>query len=377
MRDKVILTICRQSLNHVKGAVRAYNMYRSLKRLGCNIIYLDGWKPSFQPNMKNIKNWSKILMFKCFDKKNTRIFIENVIDISVIRILEKLNIPLILDVRDDFILHAESMGINISKEAALQHEKNQLVCFEIAEKVFVTSQSMKEYYLEKYGKRLDDKVVVIMNAAVPEYFKASPLPSEPRIGILGGANQGQGFNLLLEAAKIVKRSIPKLTVHIGYSYMHGTKGYIDFLIKKYTDDWFYFYEDITYPHKAAQFYSTLYLCVISNKNTISNNLTTPSRLFDCMAAQRPVVVTACREQAKIVLEENCGLVSDFTEFALAEKIIYLLQSRHLASIMAQNGRRAAVDKHNWSIRSKTIIESVFAHKPLNFRNNSWVSHELR
>ena len=354
-----ILAICKQPLKDVQGAVRAYNMYKHLKQLGCKITYLDGWTPTFDLDTKNIRNWIKVLLFKKFNRDNARIFVENVQPYIVVKILKKLNIPIILDVRDDLNLHTESMGIKISQKGYLERELAQIENFEIAQKILVTSEGYVEYYSKKYNGQFNKKFVVIMNASDPYRFKKTPLPQKPRIGILGGANIAEGFELLIESARIVKKQIPNLSVHIGYRYLPKTKIYVDFLQKNYNEKWVYFYENIGYTSNAPEFYSSLRVCVIPRKRTTINGISTPSKIFDCMASNRPLVVTDLKEQAKIVKEEKCGLVCDFTPEDMAEKILTLLKDRKMARTMGQNGRKAIEQKHNWYIRSKRIIDEIF------------------
>lgn len=363
MKDNLrILTVCRQSLKNVQAAVRAYNMYKNLEKLGCKITYLDDWKPSFAINMQNIKNWSKIFLFKRFNKDYSRLFVENVQSYIMIKVLKKFNLPIVLDVRDDLNLHAESMGIKMSRKGYLARELAQIENFEIAQKILVTSQSYTEYYSEKYDKEFDNKFAVIMNASDPQRFRNAPLPQEPKIGILGGAAVGSGFDLLLDAARIVRKQIPNLSVHIGYKYLPQTKSYVDFLRENYKENWIHFYENIGYTSNARDFYSSLYLCVISTRKTKKNELSTPSKLFDCMASARPLVVTNCKEQAKIVKEENCGLVCSFTPEDMAKKIIKLLKNKELAQELGQNGRKAIEGRHNWHLRAKNIVEEIFLNQ---------------
>jgi len=359
--DYMILVICRQSLKDVQSAVRAYNMYQGLEKLNCQIFYLDGWKPGYKFNGSNIKNWAKVLFFKRFNKKHSRIFIENVQPYFVIKLLAMLKIPIILDVRDDHNLHAESMGIYISKKTYLMRELAQIENFMLAEKIMVTSKSYAMYYSQKYGKQYDEKIVVIMNASDPIRFRRTPIPNEPRIGILGGANWGAGFDLLCDASRIVKTEIPDLSVHIGYKCIPETKKYAESLKEKYNESWIHFYEDIGYQSGAAEFYSSLKLCVIPLLQYKHYDITTPSRLFDIMASARPLVVTDLKEQANIVKNVNCGLVCGFDPKSMASKITKLLKNKKMTEKCGLNGRRAVEVFHNWSFRAKKIVEKVLTN----------------
>lgn len=354
-----ILVLCRQSLKNVQSAVRAYNMYRSLAKLGCKITYLDGWKPAFKLSEKNLEKWLALLSFKRFNKTYSRVFVENVQAYFVSKILKKLNMPIVLDVRDDHNLHAQSMGITISEKIFLEQELAFIENFETAQRILLTSNSYADYYSKKYRGQFDEKFLVVMNASDPYRFRNEPLPEDPRIGILGGANWGAGFDLLCKAARIVKEAIPDLSVHVGYKYLPQTASYVNIIRQNYKEEWLNFYENIGYTTNAPEFYSSMYLCVIPRKKTVIHEMSVPSKIFDCMASARPLVVTNCKEQARIVEEENCGLVCDFTSEDMAKKIIKLIRNRKLAQDMGQRARKIIEAKHNWQHRAHKIVTDIF------------------
>ena len=353
-----ILTICRQPLKNVQYAVRAYNIYKYLERMGCRVTYLDGWKPSFDLNLKNISNWIKLFFFRMKARKNSFVFVEDVQSAVFAKILKKMGFSLILDIRDDLNLHAEAMGTQVTYPCFLERELAQIEWFEAAYKILVTSQSYLDYYSQKYQGQFDQKLINIMNASDPELFRNKPLPREPRIGILGGANLNSGLDLLCEASRMVKKEVSELSVHIGYKYLPETKPYVESLRRDYNESWIHFYEDIDYGKNANEFYSSLYLCVIPLKKLKHYELTTPCRLFDSMASARPLVVTDCQEQARIVKEEDCGLVCDVTPEDMAEKILILLRNRSLAQKQGQSGRRAIEEQHSWEHRAQKIIKNI-------------------
>jgi len=353
-----ILTICRQPLRNVQYAVRAYNLYKHLERMGCRMTYLDGWKPSFGLNLKNSSNWIKLFLFRMKATKNSFVFVEDVQSSVFAKILKKMEFSLILDVRDDLNLHAEAMGIKVPYSGYLERELAQVVWFEAAQRILVTSQSYLDYYSQKYQGQFDQKLIPILNASDPAWFQNEPLPQGPRIGILGGANLSAGFDLLCEASKIVKKEVPDLSLHIGYKYLPETKPYVESLRRDYNESWMHFYEDIDYDKNANEFYSSLYLCIIPLKKLKHYELTIPCRLFDAMASARPLVVTNCKEQARVVTEENCGLVCEFTPEDMAEKILILLRNRSLAQKQGQSGRRAIEEQHSWLHRAQKIIKNI-------------------
>lgn len=353
-----ILAVCQQPLDKVEYAVRAFSMFRHLGLLGCRVSYLDGWKPSIRPERKNFTNWTMIQFYRVSRPKRTFVFVENIQSILSAKIFRRIGLPIVLDVRDNLNLHAEAMGILLSEKIYLERELAEIEWFESANRVLVTSPSYETYYSNKHRGRFDHKLLTVMNASDPTWFKDTPLPREPRIGILGGANANSGLDLLCQASKIAKEEMPRLSVHIGYKCIPETKTYMESLRKENSEDWIHFYEDIDYYRNANEFLSSLFLCVVPLKNIEHYQLSTQSKLFDSMASARPLVVSNCKEHARIVTEEGCGLVCDFTPEDMAEKIIRVLKDPELARRMGQNGRRAIEQRHSWRHRAEEILRAL-------------------
>jgi glycosyltransferase involved in cell wall biosynthesis len=290
-------------------------------------------------------------------RKRKYIFIENVMYPLYLKFIKKLGLPIIIDVRDDYNLHAEAMGIETSKKLKLQRELTNIENFEIAEKIFVPSNSFRKYYLNKYKFLAEDKVISIPNASDIDHFNITPMPDNSVVGIVGGMNYGQGFELLLNAVQLCKDEIPELKVKCAYSYSSQTKEYRNYIQNKYNETWIEYREDVSYLSNATEFLSSLFVFVIPRIKNKYLELASPSKLFDAMASGRPVVVTNLKEQAKILRDEKCGLICDFTPKDMAEKILFLLRNPDKAKEMGKRGRIAAEERHNWDVRVKEILNA--------------------
>ncbi len=352
-----IITICEQSLKNIKGATRAYNMYRALEKAGVKVTYLDGWKPAIKIKYRNIRNWLRLFIFFLHSKKSKYIFIENVMNPLYLKIIKSFGLPIVIDIRDDLNLHAEAMGVETSKKQKLQRVLSNIENFEVAEIILVPSESYRNYYLKNY-EISSEKIISVPNATDINIFNVFPLPKTPIIGLVGGMNKGQGFDLLLEAALICKKTIPNLMVKCAYDCIIYTEQYKTLLKKKYALDWIEFREDVFYTKNSSDFIGSLSVFVISLSNNLHHHMSTPTKLYDSMAAGRPIVVTNIKESAQIVKEEKCGLVCDFTPNDMAKKILILLSNRKLSQEMCLRGRTATEERHNWNVRVKVILDKL-------------------
>lgn len=80
-----------------------------------------------------------------------------------------------------------------------------------------------------------------------------------------------------------------------------------------------------------------------------------NKIFQYMLFERPLIVSNCRPQAKIIQDENCGLVfksDDVNE--LSDKIVELYNNSKLREKMGKNGRIAVEKKYNTQIVGKDL-----------------------
>lgn len=99
------------------------------------------------------------------------------------------------------------------------------------------------------------------------------------------------------------------------------------------------------------------VCLVPHNASGHTNTTIPHKLFQFMAMKKPVVVTDCKPLKRIVDECNCGIVvpsRDYNEMAKA--VIHLYKNKEFKERLGENGRRAVIEKYNWSNEGKKLIE---------------------
>jgi glycosyltransferase involved in cell wall biosynthesis len=82
-----------------------------------------------------------------------------------------------------------------------------------------------------------------------------------------------------------------------------------------------------------------------------------NKVFQYMLFERPLLVSNCIPQQKIVEEEICGLIHKSGDAKdLADKVIQLYKNEKLRKEMGENGKKAVIEKYNWENTSKNLIE---------------------
>ncbi len=83
----------------------------------------------------------------------------------------------------------------------------------------------------------------------------------------------------------------------------------------------------------------------------------PTKMFEYMLAGVPVVASNFPLWKKIIKGENCGICVDPRKpKQIAKAINFLFSNPLLAKKMGDNGRKAVLNKYNWAIEEKKLLE---------------------
>jgi glycosyltransferase involved in cell wall biosynthesis len=229
--------------------------------------------------------------------------------------------------------------------------------FESSNIVTFPSESMKDYYV-KMNQIDEEKAKVIPNASDPNHFQGLPLPNVMKIGVLSGIGHGRGLDLLLDSFDIIKNEIKDTELWLGCrAVTKSDKNFLASVSNKYKDGKVLIRSDVTYL-TAPKFLRECSICVIPHRKSFYMDIATPVKLFDYMAAGRPIVTTDCKESAKIVRTEMCGLVSGFSTQELSQSIITLLKDRRALESYGARGRKAIEKSHSWEHRVEKLIRII-------------------
>jgi len=96
------------------------------------------------------------------------------------------------------------------------------------------------------------------------------------------------------------------------------------------------------PHKVCEF----------------TNTTLPNKLFDYMLYGLAVLATDMEPVKSIVETEGCGIIIPEDPQKVAQVIVYLYNNREKIIEMGHRGRRAVLEKYNWHVESKAIVDTI-------------------
>lgn len=100
------------------------------------------------------------------------------------------------------------------------------------------------------------------------------------------------------------------------------------------------------------------ICAFYDPKIPINRLASPNKLFDAMMCARPVLSN--REAvpvAEVINEEKCGVLIPYADIdQIVTAVIQLKKNKVLAKHMGQNGRNAFLEKYDWYIMEKRLLD---------------------
>jgi len=222
----------------------------------------------------------------------------------------------------------------------------------------LTTSSMIGDIARRSGAR---RVVAVMNC-----FDPFPAPGERAKSIRESICGGEEFLLLYIGGLFAGRGLEEVIMAV--SSMEGVKLFMggygpleDELVKLAAEcgagDKVLFGgeidpADVPYYDAAADLLFAMY------RGTDPNNiLTIPNKLFESIAAGKPIMVSDLGEKSKLVKEEGSGVVVDPEDVgAIAEAIGALRDDRELYAGMV-SAAKSAQSRYSWSRMAERLVES--------------------
>jgi glycosyltransferase involved in cell wall biosynthesis len=194
-----------------------------------------------------------------------------------------------------------------------------------------------------------EKVVVMNCIDLPPSPPARSLKRDKIVLFYGGALEPGRYVLeLIEAVKNDERCVLRIAGRgryetqvkdaIGHCPRISFLGYVD---------------QKTILRETAAADAVTSLLDPSNENY---RIATPVKLLEAMAVGVPVMTTSGTLTAKIVEEEDCGIVLDWSQGAFSSAVTKL-KDKASWDRMSSNARKAAEEKYNWKVMRERLLRA--------------------
>lgn len=187
-----------------------------------------------------------------------------------------------------------------------------------------------------------------------------PAPArEPVVIHSGLMNAERGLGILLETARLVRERHPECRfVVLGPVEWFGVPAP---LRQMAGEEWaaagVEFAGAVPYPEVEGHLLRASVGWLPRDPAVRNNLLAWPNKLAEYMAAALPVVASDLPTQARVVREEECGVVVEaMSPAAHANAICRLLGDPAAARRLGENGRRAAEQRYNWAAEAVTLLD---------------------
>jgi glycosyltransferase involved in cell wall biosynthesis len=208
--------------------------------------------------------------------------------------------------------------------------------------------------------RLDPaRVVVGGNGTRVDRVRPGPWPSEPAVGLVSGAAPGRGIEALVGAARLVRESVPDLRLLLWLvATSPESQAYLDALREAIAADGWIEIGTASHDRLGEELARATVLAIPHPASTYMD-VALPVKLFDSMAAGRPLLVTPRTETRAILERHDAGVVAagDGPE-DLAAGIVRLLEDDGLARRLGAQARAAAESEYDWPIVSARIADEI-------------------
>lgn len=274
-----------------------------------------------------------------------------------LRALSPLLRAAVIDMHDNPVLQAEALGIPLDET---QRRRSLAVILENTsrfERVVVPSESFADLCRIPPSKSL-----VISNGTDTAAILPEPLPTDRQVvAMASGAAPGRGIEALVEAMRRIRAGGSDAHLALALSatgprsaaYLARLKEEIQ------SEDWIVV-SSPTYG-SISGFLAEAAVIAIPHPPGSYFDVATPVKLFDAMAAGRPVAVTPRTETARIVTHADAGIVTSGDSVDdLASALTDLLGSPDRAQRLGRNGRAAAARDYDWRILSERLADSLLA-----------------
>jgi colanic acid biosynthesis glycosyl transferase WcaI len=260
-------------------------------------------------------------------------------------------VPLILEVRDLWPDYLVGMGVLKNGAAARQLFALERALLAKASAVVVVTETFKQRIIEKGVS--PDRITVIPNGVDTQFYFASndaaPVPELVRngnefiVGYLGNFGAGQQLATVIEAAAMLEQR------NAGVRFVLAGDGADREALQRQVDELGLQRVRILPPiskDKTRAFYNSCDACLVPLAPFPVLQETIPSKVFEVMACERPVIASLAGEGARIVQSSQSGLVSAPGDAAAMASAIERVQAMPPEERRAMGARgRLYVGKH--------------------------------
>ena len=279
---------------------------------------------------------------------------------DMLRLIRRVADPAVVAIYDDPVAQTASLGMTMSpaKRALYGARRDENLA------AFRWHAVPTRSFAEMVG--MDPATTIVAgNGTDVAHIRPGPWPDRPAIGMVSGAAPGRGIETLIAAARELHGRLPDLQLLL-WLVPTGPESeeYLGDLRASTANDGWIDIDTVAYDDIGASLARATVLTVPHPPNDYMD-VALPVKLFDSMAAGRPLVVTPRKETRALVERHDAGVVAaGDTADDLARALLGVLDDEPAARRMGSAARVAAERLYDWDVAGDRIADEVLKREGL-------------
>lgn len=276
-------------------------------------------------------------------------------------IARQRHIPFIMEVRDLWPAVFVELGVLQNPRIIAWLEKLEIALYREATRIVTVTEAFRKNIIERGIAA--EKVVTVQNGADIEFWKpqrpSSNLQTELNLSkrfivlYIGTHGISQALTSIVESAKQLRQYPQIQFLFVGEG---AEKEQLVSLANNYQLDNINFLDPVS-KDKVRAFYMLADVCLVPLRDIPLFETFIPSKMFEMMAMERPIVASVRGESAEILQESGCALVvAPENSAAIAQAILTLYYNQEQARQMGKQGRTFVINHYSRRAMSTAYIE---------------------
>lgn len=234
----------------------------------------------------------------------------------------------------------------------------------MADWIVVLSESFRDELKIKYDALDKSRLVVYPNVPDVESLAGFPISEKYGAGInwpvifyFGAIAERRGIFTLIDAAELLsKQGVNIVLLLVGPIDQAEKKRFEERICSDFGIHHIQYFNwlDISEFPSLVNASRICISPILKNKQHESG---VANKVFQYMLFSKPLIVSDCGPQARLVVENDCGLVfASGDPFDLSEKVKYLLQNPEIAQMYGVNGHNCILNKFNTQIAGSVLVD---------------------
>jgi glycosyltransferase involved in cell wall biosynthesis len=262
----------------------------------------------------------------------------------------------VVDIHDDTIRQNDALGISAPDDVS-----------ESIRNTLTRNLERFEWHVTPSGPMADlmglerRRVIVASNGSDTRTVRPAPWPAEPAVAFVSGAAPRRGIEELIAAVRITRQRVPGTRLDLWLAATEQrSSDYLQSLRESVAGDAWIRIGQTPYTELGEQLGRATVICLPTPAHPYWDSVA-PVKLFDCLAAGRPIVTTPRPETAAIVTDNEAGIVTtgDDAE-SLAHAITELVGDPERGRALGTNARAAAERDYDWRAIGDRLADELLA-----------------